>query len=112
VGGYSDWLRQRPAAPSPTKVGEGRGEVARKPPTKLSYKETRELEQLPVQIESLEAEQKTLTGAMSSGDYHKRGGEQMRRDATRAQEIEQQLEAAFERWAELDAKRSNTAAAR
>jgi len=124
VGGYSDWLRQRPAAPSPTKVGEGRGEgsahpsptpttgswgeVPRKSQSKLSYKETRELEQLPAQIESLEAEQKTLTAAMSSGDYHKRGGEQMRIDAARATQIESELEAAFERWAELDARR-NTA---
>jgi ATP-binding cassette subfamily F protein uup len=118
VGGYSDWLRQRPSAPSPTKAGEGRGEGPPQPApvlksqTKLSYKETRELEQLPTQIESLEAEQKSLTAAMSSGDYHKRGGEQMRRDAARAQEIERELEAAFERWAELDAKRNNTAAAR
>jgi ATP-binding cassette subfamily F protein uup len=112
VGGYSDWLRQRPAAPSPAKVGEGRGEGSPRPApapkslTRLSYKEVRELEQLPAQIESLEAEQKSLTAAMSSGDYHKRGGEQMRRDAARAQEIERALETAFERWAELDARRS------
>ncbi len=45
---------------------------------------------------------------MSSGDYHKRGGAQMRIDAARATQIEAELEAAFERWAELDAKR-NTA---
>jgi len=114
VGGYSDWVRQRPARaavtnengpspqPSPTKAGEG----ARKSPTKLSYKETRELEQLPAQIEALEAEQRALTEAMGSNDYHKRGGEQMRKDAARATEIEQSLETAFERWAELDAKRT------
>jgi ATP-binding cassette subfamily F protein uup len=72
----------------------------------LSYKESRELDQLPAQIEALEAEQKALTEAMGGLDYHKRGGEQMRKDAARAQEIERLLEAAFERWAELDAKRS------
>ena len=79
-----------------------------KSPAKLSYKETRELEQLPARIEALEAEQKSLTAAMSSGDYHKRGGAQMRIDAARATQIETELEAAFERWAELDARR-NTA---
>jgi ATP-binding cassette subfamily F protein uup len=109
VGGYSDWVRQRPApaaaAPSSALAGEGRGEGPRKSPTKLSYKETRELEQLPAQIEALEAEQRALTEAMGSSEYHKRGGEQMRKDATRATVIEQALETAFERWAELDAKR-------
>jgi len=71
----------------------------------MSYKETRELEQLPLQIEALEAEQRALAEAMSGPEYHKRGGEQMRKEATRATEIEQALEIAFERWAELDAKK-------
>ena len=55
-------------------------------------------------MEALEMEQKTLTEAMASAGYHTRGGEQMRRDVARAQEIERELEAAFERWAALDAR--------
>jgi ATP-binding cassette subfamily F protein uup len=122
VGGYSDWVQQRPATPAAAakagrKPGAGTtsaitaGGVARNAGegttrVKLTYKETRELDQLPAQIEALEAEQQALTAAMGSADYHKRGGEQMRNDAARAQEIEQQLEAAFERWAELDARRN------
>jgi ATP-binding cassette subfamily F protein uup len=125
VGGYSDWLRQRPAlrAPSPgrrptspasagevgQRPGEGSsssGKSGKPAPAKLSYKESRELEQLPKQIEALEEEQKALAAAMAGGDYHKRGGEQMRLDAARATEIEQLLEAAFERWAELDTRRN------
>jgi ATP-binding cassette subfamily F protein uup len=74
----------------------------------MSYKEVRELEQLPVQIEALEAEQKALATAMGSTDYHRRGGEQMRRDALRATQIEAELETAFARWAELDAKKAAT----
>ena len=117
VGGYSDWVRQRPAPaaltnengpspqPSPAKAGEG----ARKSPTKLSYKEARELEQLPAQIETLEAEQRALTEAMGSSEYHKRGGEQMRKDAARATDIERLLETAFGRWAELDARKTDLA---
>jgi hypothetical protein len=42
---------------------------------------------------------------MSRADYHRRGPDQMREDAVRAQAIERELEAAFERWAELDARR-------
>jgi len=115
VGGYSDWLRQRaPVPPSPALAGEGRGEgrseaikssgAAKKAAAKLNFKESRELEQLPVQIETLEAEQRALAEAMSGAEYHKRGGEQMRKDAERATAVEQALETAFERWAELDAR--------
>ena len=43
---------------------------------------------------------------MSGPEYHKRGGEQLRKESTRATEIERALEVAFERWAELDAKQS------
>jgi ATP-binding cassette subfamily F protein uup len=117
VGGYSDWVRQRPAVPpSPAVAGEGRGEGRRetikpssaekKAATKLSFKESRELEQLPLQIEALETEQRALAAAMSGAEYHKRGGEQMRKDAERATAIEQELEVAFERWAELDARKN------
>ena len=60
---------------------------------------------MPARIEALEAEQKALALAMGSADYHKRGGEQMRREAARAEQIERELEAAFERWADLEARR-------
>jgi ATP-binding cassette subfamily F protein uup len=111
VGGYSDWVRQRPgtrtaAAAAPALPDVVRAEGLRKVATKLSYKEMRELEQLPAQIEALEAEQRALTEAMGGGEYHQRGGEQMRKDAVRATEIERLLETAFERWAELDARKT------
>jgi len=107
VGGYSDWLRQRPESKPPTQPAPAKaGEAVKKTAVKMSYKETRELEQLPLQIEALEVEQRALAEAMSGPEYHKRGGEQMRKDAARATEIEQALEAAFERWAELDARKN------
>jgi ATP-binding cassette subfamily F protein uup len=112
VGGYSDWLRQRPQSrpslqPSPVRAGEG-SDISAKPArpasAKLSYKETRELEQLPQQIVALETEQRELAALMAGGEYHKRGAEQLRKDAARATEIEQLLETAFERWAVLDVR--------
>ncbi|MBA3494589.1 MAG: ATP-binding cassette domain-containing protein, partial [Gammaproteobacteria bacterium] len=77
AGGYSDWLSQRPvpSAPSPALAGEGReraGVRANASRVKLSYKEARELEQLPAEIEALEREQHELTMGMSRADYHKR----------------------------------------
>jgi ABC transport system ATP-binding/permease protein len=107
VGGYADWLTQRrPAAAAPAKQkAESRSDDARRTaPTKMSYKETRELAQLPGEIEALERQQQLLTARMSSGDYHKQGSEQIKADRQLSGEIEQQLAAKYARWEELENK--------
>ncbi len=108
VGGYSDWLEQRPR-PKPADRGHSpfpalaeKENVPRR--TKLSYKESRELEQLPGQIEALEAEQRDLTERMSRGDYHKQGPDRIKADRQRGEELESLLASAYERWEALDAK--------
>jgi ABC transport system ATP-binding/permease protein len=131
VGGYTDWLAQRPVArvgatassagarrldsrgvladtqETDTAGGIGPGatravESAR--PAKLSYKESRELVQLPWRIEALETEQCEITARMSSGEYHKQGAAQLRADAARMEAIEAELATSYERWAALDAR--------
>jgi len=111
VGGYGDWLEQRPNEPRPSpqppspalrapasaNAGEGK-------PTKLSYKESRELAELPARIEALEREQREISERMSRPDYHLQGGTQIKADGQRMTEIEEHLEVAFDRWAELDAR--------
>jgi ATP-binding cassette subfamily F protein uup len=118
VGGYSDWLAQRPAprmeasrgtseSPKPGSAGAtGNTDAARAPPkpSKMSYKETRELDELPARIEALETEQRLLVARLSEPGHHTVGHEQLRTDAARAGEIEHELTAAYERWAELDRK--------
>ncbi|MDQ3566131.1 MAG: ATP-binding cassette domain-containing protein [Pseudomonadota bacterium] len=109
AGGYSDWLSQRsvPSVFSPAPVREGRERDGVRPNAsrvKLSYKEARELEQLPAEIEALEREQHELTMGMSRGDYHKRGAEQIKAERKRTEEIERQLAESFERWTKLDEK--------
>ena len=127
VGGYSDWLEQRPAAkpatepspglrpPSPAKAGgrervaEGRVRVGAKPaPSKLSYKEARELAQLPARIEALESEQRDLHARLASPDYHRQGAAQIKADGLRVAAIETELATAFDRWAELEARTQTT----
>ena len=108
VGGYSDWLAQRrpETAPSKTKA-ESRGDDARRSaPTKMGHKETRELTQLPAEIEALEQQQQALTARMSSADYHKQGSEQIKTDLQLADEIERQLAKKFARWEALEAKKA------
>jgi ATP-binding cassette subfamily F protein uup len=108
VGGYADWLTQRrPAAAAPAKQkAESRSDDARRAaPTKMSYKETRELTQLPAEIEALEQQQHALTARMSSGDYHKQGSEQIKADRQLTGDLERQLAAKFARWEELENKK-------
>ena len=116
VGGYSDWLTQRPGpapAAAPRQKAEPRAETPRSSaPVKLSYKETRELAQLPLDIEALDQEQHALTAKMSGADYHRQGAEQMKADVKRAEDIELQLAEKFERWSELEAKAALTSRAR
>jgi ATP-binding cassette subfamily F protein uup len=111
VGGYTDWLAQRPAraaapSPAPRAKADPRPETARAAaPVKLSYKETRELAQLPLDIEALEQEQQSLNTKVSGADYHKQGAEQMKADMRRMDEIERELGEKFERWSALEQKR-------
>jgi len=113
VGGYDDWLRQRPA-PASTRDVRPPAQVPAprtKPRTKLSYKEERELSSLPQEIQALEQEQHDLTIRLSSAEHHRKGADLVRADIQRARDIEQLLEAKFARWEELEQLRAATTAA-
>jgi ABC transport system ATP-binding/permease protein len=103
AGGYTDWLRQRPAAVVEEKPA-AKAPAREKARAKLSYKEQRELEALPGEIEALEAEQKALEQKMSAGDYYRLGAEEVKRDRRRAEEIEGELTGKLERWEALEAR--------
>ncbi len=121
VGGYSDYLQQRPPPSGGRVVETGRpharatspggsgGETATKARTRLSYREERELAALPQEIESLEREQTELTDRMSAPDYHRLGGEQMRDDRKRLAELEELLLDKFARWELLEEQRGRSA---
>ena len=118
VGGYSDWLAQRPAAVAPSASAAREGPRARetsrarpdasvpaKPARKrLSSWEQRELEALPAELEALEAEQHALTARMCAPGYHREGADRLKAERARAEEIERLLATKFERWGELDAR--------
>ena len=114
VGGYEDWLRQKPAlgasSDSPVR-GRGaldlRGPVrdASDPPAsprKASYREQQELLALPGRIASLESEQLRLQAAVAAPAFYKEPAETIARTLTRLEAIEQELLSALTRWDELD----------
>jgi ATP-binding cassette subfamily F protein uup len=64
---------------------------------RLSYNEQRELAALPEEIETLEREQAQLNVRMSTPDYHRLRGEQVRGDRKRLEELEALLLQKFAR---------------
>jgi ATP-binding cassette subfamily F protein uup len=118
VGGYSDWERVRneaaraPAAPaaaaksSPAKAVEtsSSAQNASSKKVKLSYKDQRELEELPQLIASLEDEQSAITAQLNSPDFYKTNPADARRMNARFAEIEDLLLETLDRWERLEAR--------
>jgi ATP-binding cassette subfamily F protein uup len=71
---------------------------------KLSYKEQRELEELPQLIASLEDEQSAITAQLNAPDFYKTNPADARRINARYAEIEELLLDALERWEGLEAR--------
>ena len=117
VGGYSDWLKQRnkpyaalaTSKPTAAKPAADPAKAPAKPRVKLSFKEQRELDSLPKEIEALEREQTELTARMSTPDYHRQGAQQQRTDSKRLEEIEALLLTKFARWEALEEQRGRVA---
>ncbi len=113
VGGYSDWERVRdtvPAARAPAKAAApapAAAAAAAAAPVKqkkLSFKEQRELDELPKLIASLEDEQSALTLQLSDPDFYKKNAAEARRVNQRIEEIETELLTALERWEQIEAR--------
>ena len=117
VGGYDDWQQQRaqtlaavskPIKPSSSPTAETVGESSAAP-RKLTYKEQRALEaqqrelaELPQTIERLEAEQHRLSAAMAQPAFYQRDPAEITQAVQRLKDLEEQVAAAYQRWAELE----------
>jgi len=116
-GGVQDWLiqsrraaalaaKQAPtpvaAAPAPTPAAAPAPVVASK--KKLSYKEQRELDELPKQMAALEAEQKQLNALLNGSELYAQGAARIAEVTERAAAIDAELLVLMERWEILEAK--------
>ncbi|MBV8635730.1 MAG: ATP-binding cassette domain-containing protein, partial [Burkholderiaceae bacterium] len=116
VGGYTDWERVRTKpleaaapiknAPKPdAKVATPAPAPAPAPQKKkLSYKEQRELEELPKLIADLEAEQAAINLRLNAADLYKNGHDEATRLSARNSEIDELLMEALEKWEAIEAK--------
>ena len=118
VGGYSDWLRQRPAgvaarfdAGGGVDAGPGSraGTAAAAKPRpaarkKLSFKEQRELDALPDRIAALEAEQGVLQNRLADPVFYQGPPDAVRELQSRLAALDAEIDAALMRWESLEAK--------
>ncbi len=105
VGGYDDWLRQKPKT-EPIKA-EAKIKAAKKKtmPKKLSYKEQRELDALPELIAELEAKIEALQHSMAQPEFYQQVKDEISKANDSMMQFETELEQKFERWEALEAKR-------
>ncbi len=116
TGGYEDWVRQRDMvkpiiiasapvapkieAPKNAKIEKGR---------KFLNREQKELDELPSKIESLEAQQISLTNRLADPAlYQKKDGEFQKLEKE-LHDIHQQIEQSLARWEELEKLRTELA---
>jgi ABC transport system ATP-binding/permease protein len=110
VGGYADYLRQRPAKTAEHETKMAARVVKAPPPApspsasrsrKLSFKEQRELDALPPHIAALEAEQERLQGEAASPEFYKSPKDHIQAVLARIDTVQGELDAALARWIEL-----------
>jgi ATP-binding cassette subfamily F protein uup len=114
-GGYEDWKRQSErsralravlpvASPAAAPKGAPAPAPVSKPSRKLSYKEQRELDELPARIEALEAEQKELGELLASSALYTEAPQRVVEVQARYDQIEGLLMEALERWETLGSR--------
>jgi ATP-binding cassette subfamily F protein uup len=107
VGGYEDWLRQRAATTSalPQRTHRTHKRDARGMERQtLSFKERRELDQLPALIEALEAEQHVLNERVAAPEFYKEAPSAIRDALARGEVLQQEVADAYQRWHELESR--------
>ncbi|MET0288861.1 MAG: ABC transporter ATP-binding protein, partial [Pseudoxanthomonas sp.] len=118
VGGYNDWLRQRPsgrtgfdsagvitdrtAQEQVIAANAAAAAAPSAPKKKLSFKDQRELEQLPLRIEQLETDIAKRTAAMAEPAFFQQDPASIVAANEALAALNVQLETAYARWSELD----------
>ncbi len=110
AGGYTDWQRAKNAGKSETaaepveKKSEKRPTPAA-PKSRLSYKENRELAELPEKMQAMESEQQDITTRLADTTLYRDHPGEVKPLQARFAELEEKLLAALQRWEALEAKK-------
>ncbi|MFK7776613.1 MAG: ATP-binding cassette domain-containing protein [Gimesia sp.] len=110
AGGYDDYLMQAERNQTiQTELVESKEKTGSRSKkkikaVKLSFKEERELNEIPNRIELLEKEQAELHSVMASPEFFKQPADLVKESSARGESIQQELELLLTRWEELDAR--------
>ena len=107
-GGYDDWVAQRQvkdpkAKPQITSALEKQKPIKPLNLRKLSFKEERELESLPVKIEKLEVEQEEIFALLADINFYQKDPKEITRVNERSESLAQELLESYQRWEYLEA---------
>ncbi len=110
TGGYEDWLRQRAIAsrapaPAPAPVAAPAAPKKGEKPRKFLNREQRELDELPGEIERLEAEHAALAARLIAPETYRNEPEILPKLEEELAALEIRTRQAYARWEELDALR-------
>lgn len=116
VGGYDDWLAYSQSLKKATgkevdnkanwnannKVKAANAQQKQKKTKKLSYKDQRELDALPAEIETSEETIETLQQVMSANDFYKKDKAEIQKIQQQLAETQEKLSHCYRRWEELE----------
>jgi ATP-binding cassette subfamily F protein uup len=110
AGGYSDWLRTRSgtvkdAVEETEKQNVAPRAAAPRKKVKLSFKEAKELEELPVRLAALENEQAELAKSLADPALYQDRSADLKALGARHGAIDAELTSLLARWEELEAKK-------
>lgn len=111
AGGYDEWRaavarkvadKREATKPEIDKTKTEKVKAASAEIKKLSYKQKRELEQLPGKIEEMELAIAALHQAMAATDYYQKPADAIAAEAAQLKQLEGELAEAYSRWEQLD----------
>lgn len=109
VGGYDDWLRQRPnySEEADKSQAQKQQRVKTKKTEVLSIPERKQLKELPGQIEQLEAELEVLNVTMAGDGFYDQTKDKIVQVQSNFEQVEQKLNEAYRLWESLEKKSNN-----
>jgi len=110
VGGYDDWLRQSQDRDKKESNTAAKNTSDNKPvavakadkPKKLTYKDQRELDALPAQIEDFENEVEKLQNLMADEAFYKQEKDEILKVQKKLEEVQAGLAHCYTRWEVLE----------
>jgi ATP-binding cassette subfamily F protein uup len=106
VGGYQDYLSQRPEIISTSLKASKKTNEKSKPQssnkTKLSFKDQFELDNLPKEIDKLESQLEELNNTMAESDFYQKDAHTVKQVSQKQQKFTDELALKYKRWDALE----------